>query len=246
MTMLIVVTSWSTAPGMPTRRLYKNMEKLANNERYEEAAILKNQIAKLDYITQPITPISEFIKNPNLFEDIRSEEEKSLRGLLKTYFKVSKLERIECFDVAHLAGTKPTASMVTFRNGEPDKKLYRHFKIYQEKGNDDIASLKEVAIRRTKHIKDWGESDLIIVDGGRGQVGTFYKEFKNINIPIIGLAKRFETLVVPYFFRSKLAFKEIQVPRGPALYLLQRIRDEAHRFARRLHHKLIEKEFKNN
>ncbi len=223
--------------------LYKNMEKLAHKEKYEEADILKNQIAKLDYITQPITPISEFIKNPNLFEDIKREEEKSLISLLEPFLKVSKLERIECFDVAHLAGTKPTASMVTFINGEPDKKLYRHFKIYQNKGNDDIASLKEVAQRRSKHFDDWGKSDLILVDGGKAQVGIFWAELKGYQIPIIGLAKRYETLVIPKPFRSKLAFKEIQVPR-PALNLLQRIRNEAHRFARRLHHKLIEKEFR--
>ena len=108
---------------------------------------------RLDYITQPVTPIEGFLKNPNLLEDIREDELNELRDLLTKYIMVPKvLTRIECFDVAHLVGTSPTASMVTFINGEPDKTWYRHFKIRQKKGQSDTDSMYEVGLRRAKYL----------------------------------------------------------------------------------------------
>lgn len=230
------------------KELEKEMRKLSTQEKFEEAKEIRDQIEKLRYITYPITPVLGFLDNPNLAEDLRSEELMYLRKLISPKTNLTKLERIECYDVSHLAGIHPTASMVTFLNGEPEKSLYRFFKIKQEKGKDDLASLKEVARRRSLHFANppapggWGKPDLILVDGGKVQVAVFWGELKNYKIPIVGLAKRFETLVIPYQVRTKLAFKEIRVPKGPALNLLQRLRDEAHRFARRLHHKLLKKE----
>jgi excinuclease ABC subunit C len=128
--------------------------------------------------------------------------------------------------------------MVTFINGDPEKKLYRHFKIYQQKGNDDISSLKEVAKRRKKHLKDWGKPDLIIVDGGKGQVAAFKQIFQDTGIPVIGLAKKEETLVIP----SDSSYILVKLKRGPEKNLVQRLRNEAHRFARRYHHYLIRKD----
>ena len=84
-----------------------------------------------------------------------------------------------------------------------------------------------------------------MVDGGKAQVGTFWNELKDHKIPILGLAKRFETLVIPHFEEGKLKFYEKRL-NGPALNLLQRIRNEAHRFARRYHHKLLQKDLLEN
>jgi excinuclease ABC subunit C len=131
--------------------------------------------------------------------------------------------------------------MVTLINGEFEKSFYRHFKIISKKKADDISAMKEIAGRRIKHFSDWGIPDLIIVDGGKPQVSGFWGELHQYNIPIVGLAKRFEILVIPQIVRGVLKFKEIKVPKGPALFILQRARDEAHRFARRLHHKLVQK-----
>jgi excinuclease ABC subunit C len=133
-----------------------------------------------------------------------------------------------------------TASMVTFINAEPNKDLYRRFRIYQKKGGDDYASLKEVSKRRLRHLGDWGTPDLIIVDGGKGQVKTFFDNFSSKSIPTIGLAKRLETIFVPTPKGIK-KFWEKRPGECPALYLIQRLRDESHRFARLYHHKLIEK-----
>lgn len=225
--------------------LERIMNRYSRREEYEAAGLVRDQINRLDYVTQPVTPVDNFLKNPNLLEDIRSEELKALSTFLSKYMNVKEnLVRIECFDVAHLTGIKPTASMVTFIRGEPDKSFYRHFKIRQKKGMSDTDSMREVGIRREKYLSNWGIPDLIIVDGGKAQVGVFRRIFSKHKIPIIGLAKREEKIVITtkrYDLKTH-SFLEIKLKRGPAKYLVQRLRDEAHRFARRYHHKLLQKE----
>ncbi len=220
------------------KELEKEMKGLSANEAYENAAIIRTQIERLDYITQPITDVSLFLENPNLVFDIREEELSLLKQVLTKYIILpEKFSRIECFDVAHLRGTFPTASMVTFKDGEPEKSLYRHFRVRQTKAQDDVSSMREVARRRAANFASWGRPDLIVVDGGKAQVGVFKKVFDKLNIPVVGLAKRLETLIVS----SNSSFVEINLRPGPALNLLQRIRNEAHRFARSYHHKLVKK-----
>ena len=226
------------------RALEKKMKLLSKNKNYEEAAKIRDHLTKIKYITQPITPVSHFLKNPNLLEDIRQNELNELSVFLKNFIDLEpQLTKIEAFDVAHLSGTKPTASMVTFVDGEPEKSLYRHFRITQIKGRSDTDSMAEVAKRRLKHLNDWGKPDLIIVDGGKAQVNIFVKIFKNTSIPIVGLAKSNERLVIPM---SKNAvntnnFVERVLPKGSARNLVQRLRNEAHRFARKYHHNLLQK-----
>ena len=227
----------------------------SQKENFEAASKVRDQVQMLNYITQPIISVNEFLLNPNLVDDVRDEERLSLQRILSD-FNVqntsNNIRRIECFDVAHITGVRPTASMVTLVDGEPDKSLYRHFRIHlpagkagQKMGQDDISSLQEIARRRKLHFADWGIPDLILVDGGKAQVGTFWNELKDHKIPILGLAKRFETLVIPHFEEGKLKFYEKRL-NGPALNLLQRIRNEAHRFARRYHHKLLQKDLLEN
>jgi len=120
-----------------------------------------------------------------------------------------------------------------------EKKYYRHFRIRRERGDSDTDSLREVIIRRLNHLKDWGRPNLIIVDGGKSQTSTFVRELEKEKIPVVGLAKRFETLVIPVYSDGTLNLKEYRLPKGPAFNLVTRIRDEAHRFARRYHHVLI-------
>ncbi|MFA5911883.1 MAG: hypothetical protein WC815_24150, partial [Vicinamibacterales bacterium] len=177
-----------------------------------------------------------------LYEDVRESELRALKKILEaSSIKIKSLTRIECFDVAHLQGTNASASMVTFLNGAPDKSLYRHFRIRQKKGQDDYESMREVAGRRKKNLDAWGKPDLIIVDGGKGQMSVFLKEFEAEQIPVVGLAKRLETLVIPVKTLGVNGIKEYRLPKGPALNLVQRIRDEAHRFAQAYHHKLFTK-----
>jgi excinuclease ABC subunit C len=183
----------------------------------------------LEYISQPISDINKFLENPNFLEDLRNQEISGLQNLLKIS---QPLTRIECFDVAHLSGTNATASQVTFINGDPEKSLYRTFRIRQIKSQDDLASMQEVARRRFLHLKDWGQPDLIIVDGGKTQADIFFRIFSREKIPVVGLAKKREILVIP-------GYREILLSPGPVKNLMQRIRNEAHRFAQKYHHQLM-------
>src|SRR5665811_1268361 len=103
---------------------------------------------------------------------------------------------IECFDISHLGGTEVVASMVQFRNGKPDKSNYRKFKIQSFQGNDDFKAMNEVVQRRYSRLKKEGKEfpDLILIDGGLGQLNSSIQSLNklNIKIPIISLAKKFE------------------------------------------------------
>lgn len=216
--------------------LEKEMDTASSLENFETAISIRNQIERLEYITRPQIPTDYFMQNPNLYEDVRAKELSELKKLLSgSGLDINKLDRIECFDIAHLAGTNPTASMVTFIDGTADKTNYRHFKIKKAKGGDDYESMREVARRRSKHFASWGKPDLIIVDGGKGQVASFSSEVPGIIV--VGIAKHPDRLIV--------GEEKIKLT-GAALQLVSRMRDEAHRFARRLHHKLVSKQFTSN
>lgn len=144
--------------------------------------------------------------------------------------------RIECFDNSNLQGTNPVASMVVFKNGKPFKSGYRHFKIKSVEGPNDFASMEEIVFRRYSRLLKEQEvlPDLIIVDGGKGQLSSAYKSLKKLNIesrvPIIGIAKRLEEIFVPADSLPLHIDK-----RSEGLKLIQRLRDEAHRFAITFH-----------
>jgi len=209
----------------------------SKKQNFEEAAKYRDILNKLNYITKPRIEINRYLENPNLLADQRNSELNDLRTLLNTYFPRLKLTRIECFDVAHLAGTHPTASMVVAIEGVQEHALYKRFRIRQPKGASDTDSMIEIANRRFHHVGDWGKPDLIVVDGGKTQLTCFLEVFSQIDVPVVGLAKRQETLIIK---RAGL-FDEIRLS-GLSLHLLQRLRDEAHRFARVYHHKLVNKD----
>lgn len=157
------------------------------------------------------------------------------------------LHRIEIYDISNVQGTYSVGSMVVFIDGEPEPSLYRKFKIKTVRGANDFASLQEVLSRRLRRItkKDsaWPRPDLLIIDGGKGQLRSATTVFKHyqLRIPVIALAKKQEEIFLPDQSPS------IRLPRdSQGLFLLQRMRDEAHRFAigfyRRRHLKgLLEK-----
>jgi len=159
--------------------------------------------------------------------------------------------RIECYDISNIQGTASVGSMVVFTQGVPNRKLYRRFNIKSVEGPDDFASMEEVLTRRFKRWMNAQERhevgekvdesfallpDILIVDGGKGQLGRAIKVFENFNlmdkIKLVGLAKQEEELFFPHQPNS------LKLPRNSqGLYLIQRIRDEAHRFAITAHRK---------
>ena len=175
-------------------------------------------------------------------------EEARLLSSLKELQRVLDLAelpaRMECFDISNIQGTNAVGSMVVFDYAHPKKNEYRKFKIKKKSTPDDFAMMSEMLTRRFARsqeadpTKKWPLPNLIIIDGGKGQLSTavsVLKEF-DLNIPIIGLAKRLEEIFLP----SKSI--PILLPKNSiALFLLQRIRDEAHRFAITYHKKLRSK-----
>ena len=143
-----------------------------------------------------------------------------------------KSRRVEAYDVSNIQGKDATGSMVTFINGKPDKNLYRRFKIKFSNKPNDIAMLKEVLSRRFNH-PEWGLPDLILIDGGKAQLNAALSVTK---IPAIALAKRQNELYM------KNLEKPILLKTLPREFfnLILQLRDEAHRFARKYHHKLRE------
>lgn len=150
--------------------------------------------------------------------------------------------RIECYDISHIQGTNTVASMVTFINGVKKRSEYRKFKINSTEGKpDDFLSMKEVLTRRLSHLgeKKWEKPDLIIIDGGKGQLSSVMEIMKELNIKgidVVSLAKKHEEVFLPK------KSKPVILPRNSsALFLFQRIRDEAHRFAITFHRQLRSK-----
>ncbi len=221
------------------KELVSQMIREAKTEHFEKAQSIKEKLARFQRTLGSAPKMNEYIVDPNFVYDVHKKELEDLRSIVSTFIDCPSLSRIECFDIAHLSGVNPTASMVTFIDGEADKKYYRHFKINKgNRQNSDVDSMKEVIERRLKHFADWGIPDLIIIDGGKAQIGVVAPLLQG-KVAFVGLAKRFETLVVWDSETEK--FKQFVLPEGNAKNLVVRVRDEAHRFARRLHHKLITK-----
>ena len=159
-------------------------------------------------------------------------------------------KRIECYDISHIQGSNVVASMSVFENGVPKKSDYRRFKISEDK-NDDFEAMREVITRRfnrlinkEKNIEKKIDSfnkrpDLVLIDGGKGQLSSALQSMNKLgisNVPIAGIAKKEEELFLPFSEESIILDKSSQ-----GLYLIQRIRDEAHRFAITYHRNLRQK-----
>ena len=151
--------------------------------------------------------------------------------------------QIECFDNSNLMGTNPVASCVVFKNGKPSKKDYRHFKIKNIDGPDDFASIEQVVYRRLKRLLDEKDTlpNLIIVDGGKGQLSSGVKSLKKLNlenkVAIIGIAKKLEEIYKP---DDKLPLYLDK--KSETLKLIQQLRNESHRFAINFHRDLRSKD----
>lgn len=181
--------------------------------------------------------------------EIILNHQKEVKGALldlKKYLGIPRIpKRIEAFDISNISGKMAVGSMVVFENGAPKKNHYRRYKIETE-GPDDYAMMREMLKRRyTGLLEDKGHSpDLVLVDGGKGQLNVATEVFNSLgvhDVPVIGLAKEFEHVFIPQ------TPSPLILPRNSeALLLLQRIRDEAHRFAINYHKTLRSKEFEKS
>ena len=177
-------------------------------------------------------------KNAEIIKHQKKKMENALIEL-KKYLKLEKLPRVmEGYDISNISGEFAVGSKVSFKDGKPNKKMYKHFRM-ETPGPNDFAMMEELLTRRLKMIDRDPEPDLIVIDGGKGQLGMACGVLDKLNlthIPIIGLAKEFEEIYLPNTKRP------IIIPKNnKALHLLQQVRDESHRFAITYHRKLRSK-----
>ncbi len=218
------------------KELKREMKLASKNQEFEEAAKIRDQIMALERIMEHAKifepEIDAKLKPWQKFGVSWQKIERELRKILKTKNKIS---RIEAYDVSNIVGQAATGSMVTFVNGIPDKNFYRKFKIKIAGRPNDLNMLRECLNRRFKH-KEWPYPDLILIDGGRAQLNASLKclRFCLKQIKIIALAKRKNELFIESR-KKPILLKNL--PREIFNLILQ-LRDEAHRFARKYHHKL--------
>jgi excinuclease ABC subunit C len=247
------------------KQIEEQMKKAAGNLEFEKAAEMRNMLDDLRRTTKPARRFTRGSFPTSI--DPRAD----LQALADALLLPGAPTVMECFDISNISTTHIVASMVSFRNGVPDKSNYRRYRIRTVEGQDDFASMAEVVRRRYSRVllesrngapelAEFSQEpvdeaiariqqtaperlvrlpDLIIVDGGKGQLSSACKELQRLglqNVPIIGLAKEFEEI-----YRPGRALP-LQLPDDSgALQILQRIRDEAHRFANGYHQLLMKK-----
>lgn len=244
----------------PDRIISKDLEEIGQKSLYEDwLKIISGKKVTINYAKSKYKEIYELaVKNAtNLLENARLKKMAQIRDdfnevgsyLAEKLHLTNFPNRIECYDISHIQGTNTVASMVVFQNGLPKKTAYRKFKVRSTEGKpDDFLSMKEVLSRRLSRLGEpkWEKPDLIIIDGGKGQLSSVMQIVEDMGVKVgkdgidfVSLAKREEEVFLPHQSDS------ILLPRDTnALYLIQRIRDEAHRFAITFHRDLRSKKLK--
>ena len=241
----------------PDKIVSNAFEALGEKELYQEwLRILASKNVKISYgKTKNGKELTELaLKNAtHLLEKAKIEKLSQIRDDFNEVgsYLMEKLSlnnfprRIECYDISHIQGTNTVASMVVFYDGMSKKSAYKKFKLKSTEGKpDDFLSMKEVLTRRLSRLgnKGWEKPDLIIIDGGKGQLSSVMEvveEFGISDIDFVSLAKREEEVFLPNNSDSIILPRKSQ-----ALFLFQRIRDEAHRFAITYHRLLRSRDIK--
>ncbi|MGB9911090.1 MAG: GIY-YIG nuclease family protein [Microgenomates group bacterium] len=219
------------------KKLEKEMKSESEKLNFEEAQIKKKQMEMI------INFLGRFKKFP-----AEEEKEKALKRLRKIIVKYQGFDpvvihRLEGYDIANLGEEIIVGSMVVFINGEPDNRLYRQFKI-KTKLKGDPYFLKEIITRRLNH-PEWLYPQLILIDGGKTQLSLVFEALKEKKlegkIGLLGLVKGEEKIVVPLIKKGKIISWKKLSSKNEALFLLQQVRDEAHRFAQRYYKRVHQK-----
>lgn len=243
----------------PDKIISSELESVGEKALYEEwLEIISKKKVKISYGKTQAGKKMQELADKNAKDVLEKAKIQSLVELANDFNEVAaylseklKLKnfpyKIECYDISHIQGTNTVASGICFINGVPKKSLYKRYKVKSTEGKpDDFQSMKEVLTRRFKRLGEegWEKPDLIIIDGGKGQLSSVMQIVNELGISgidIVSLAKREEEVFLPNKSTS------IMLPRGSsALFLIQRIRDEAHRFAITYHRNLRSKALKKD
>ncbi len=231
--------------------LKNELQQQSENQLYELAAKTRDKIQLIKEVTSPSNKLSPDFSLPNL-TGYKKEKILFLQKILNDYTSLPKnypLHRIEGYDVSNIQGTNPAVSMVTFIDGEPDKSEYKVFNIKSLNTPNDFAMMKEATTRRQNH-PEWGRPNLVVIDGGKGQLRSVLSTWHWQN-PVISIAKHPDRIVIPIMEFGKpvptgLQYHIIKLPPdNPALNLIQQVRDESHRFSKKQHTRLRTKKMFN-
>jgi len=221
------------------KKLTLEMKQAAVIENFELAQEKKSQ---WEAVVQVLTNsrLQPDLVLPQLQTETSQEALTRLQKILSDYLSLPKkysLQRIEGYDVSNTSGQLASVSMVVFSDGQADKKNYRLFNIKTLNTPNDYQMMKEAIARRQKH-PEWGEPNLLLIDGGRGQLRAAFSVWQ-WSTPIVSLVKNPDRLVIPLIKDGKITgYKILNLANNlPVLHLLQQIRDEAHRFSKKQHSK---------
>lgn len=214
--------------------LEKEMRKLSFEEKFEQAKEIRDTLTKLQQLeTASIMP-EQYMDNPNLLVDIYKRRADDIAQ----FFEIPSAQRIECYDISNIMEKWTVGSMVVSENGHLAKDQYRKFRIKYTKGISDFAMMREILSRRIK--RAWRLPELLLIDGGKGQVGYVLEAIKGTpfeSVPVVGIFKPND------FFIRRIAgkWKITKVEKNNIGYLhLRELRDEAHRFANKYRKKVME------
>lgn len=203
------------------KTLRKEMKKFSSSQKYEEAGKIRNQIRALEKI---------FAHKEIISRDMVSENTKAI-STLESLIKIKEIKRMEAYDIANIQGKYAYGSMAVFIDGAPMKDLYRIFKIKSVSGPNDVAMLKEVITRRFQH-KEWEYPDVILVDGGKAQMGAILDPIPSTLAPkVIALTKNKKHIGDHIYISGKKDPIPLSSLPSPLKNLLLNLDSEAHRFA---------------
>lgn len=217
--------------------LEKEMRQFAQGQQFEKASEIKTKVGRLTQLLHYHYDPTLYVQGDSAIEDVFTAETERLRRRLTPYFPgLGPLKRIECVDISQLMGEYAVGSCVVLTQGRSDTSEYRRFRIKTVTGTNDVAMIAEVMSRRLHH-PEWIYPDLFIIDGGKGQLKSALQVIRdsNLAIPTVGFAKRYEEIIIS----TGRGWKTLRIAHtDKAIHILQRIRDEAHRFAIRYHRKI--------
>lgn len=236
------------------RQVEKAMQAEAEKENYEKAALLRDRLNLIQTVTEKKYSLKPDLVLPALKASAAEEGIVQLRRILAMYLNISHtypLHRIEAYDVSNIQGTNATVAMVTAVDGQPDPSEYKLFNVRTLNTPNDFWMLREAILRRQNH-SEWGQPDLVVIDGGKGQLRAVQTVWQ-WPCPVISIAKDPDRLVIPITKQyqvlpkadpkdSPTKIQKYQIVKlssdHPALRIIQQLRDEAHRFSKKQHTRL--------
>lgn len=217
------------------RELKRELRTAVAEEKFERAAELRDWLLGVENVFRHSPAIHREMQVRRNSAMAWNAIQPVIQVLLKTD---DPIHRVEGYDISNISGTDATGSMVVFIDGAPAKKEYRKFKIKTIHQANDVAMHKEVMRRRLNHISDWGTPDLLVIDGGKPQLGAVRSLMHgdHTSIHLSALAKREEEL----YIQGRVLPVRLSALPPAVMFFFQRVRDESHRFAKKYHHKLRE------